>query len=121
VIFVDDILIYSKTPKKHREHLRNALKRLWREQLYAKLKKCEFWLNSMYFIRHMISSEGVAVEPKKVKAIVEWTRLTSVFEIQNFLGLTSYYRCFIEGFLKLLRPLTTLTKKNAHFVWTDEC
>jgi hypothetical protein len=75
----------------------------------------------MYFLRHVISGEGVAVDPKKVKAIVEWTRLTSVFEIRSFLGLAGYYRRFIEGFSKLSGLLTALTKKNARFLWTDEC
>jgi hypothetical protein len=114
-------LIYLRTPKEHEEHLWKALERLQREKLYAKLEKCEFWLDSMSFLGHMISGEGVAVDPEKVKAVVEWTRPTSVFEIRSFLGLTGYYRCFIEGFLKLLEPLTALTRKNARFVWTDEC
>jgi hypothetical protein len=69
----------------------------------------------------VISSEGIAVDPEKVKAMVEWTRPTSVFEIWSFLGLAGYYRCFIEGFSKLSGPLTVLTRKNAHFVWIDEC
>ena len=95
VVFIDDILIYSKTPEEHKEYLRKALERLRREKLYAKLEKCEFWLNSMSFLRHMISGEGVAVDPKKVKALVEWTRPTSMFEIRSFLGLAGYYRRFI--------------------------
>jgi hypothetical protein len=100
--------------------LRKALERLWREKLYAKLEKCEFWLDNVSILGHVISGEGIAVDPEKVKAVVEWTRPTSVFQIQSFLGLTGYYQCFIENFLKLLGPLTTLTRKNAHFVWTDE-
>jgi hypothetical protein len=75
----------------------------------------------MFFLGHVISSEGVAIDPEKMKAIVEWTRPTSVFEICSFLGLAGYYRRFIEGFSKLLGPLTTLTKKNPRFVGTDEC
>jgi hypothetical protein len=118
VVFIDDILIYSRTSK---EHLLKALERFRREKLYAKLKKCEFWLDSVSFLGHVIYGEGVAVDPKKVKVVVEWTRPTSVFEIQSFLGLADYYQCFIEGFSKLSGPLTTLTRKNAHFVWTDEC
>ena len=121
IVFTDNILIYLKTPKEHEEHLRKALERLRREKLYAKLEKCEFWLDSMSFLRHMISGKGVEVDPKKVKVVVEWTRLTSVFEILSFLGLTSYYRRFIEGFSKLSKPLTALTRKNARFVWMDEC
>jgi hypothetical protein len=97
------------------------LERLQREKLYAKLEKCEFWLDSVSFLEHVIFGEGVAVDLEKVKAVVEWTRPTSVFKIRSFLGLASYYRCFIEGFSKLLGPLTALTRKNACFVWRDEC
>ena len=86
-----------------------------------KLKKCEFWLDSMSFLGHMIFSEGVAVDLEKVEVVVEWTRPTSVSKIRSFLGLVGYYRCFIEGFQKLSGPLTALTRKNALFVWTDEC
>jgi hypothetical protein len=121
VIFIDDILIYSRTLEEHEEHLQKALERLRREKLCAKLEKCEFWLDSVSFLGHVISGEGVAVDPEKVKAMVEWTRPTSMFKIRSFLRLVGYYRCFIEGFLKLLGPLTTLTRKNASFVWTNEC
>jgi hypothetical protein len=121
VVFINDILIYLRMSEEHKEHLWKALERLWREKLYAKLKKCEFWLDNVSFLGHVISGEGVAVDPKKLKAVVEWARLTSVFEIQSLLGLASYYQCFIKGFPKLSGPLTTLTRKNAHFVWTDEC
>jgi hypothetical protein len=116
VVFIDDILIYSKTSEEHEEHLRKVLERLRSEKLYAKLEKCEFWLDSMSFLGHVISGKGVAVDPKKLKAVVEWTRPTSMFEIMSFLGLAGYYRCFIKGFSKLSGPLTTLTRKNARFV-----
>jgi hypothetical protein len=92
------------------------LERLRNEKLYAKLEKCEFWLDSMSFLGHAISGKGVAVDPEKVKAVVEWTRPTSMFEIRSFLELAGYYRRFIEGFSKLSGPLTTLTRKNARFV-----
>jgi hypothetical protein len=81
---------------------------------------CKFWLDSVSFLGHVISSEGVAVNLEKVKAMVEWTRPICVFEIQSFLGLASYYRRFIEGFSKLSGPLTALTRKNARFIWMDE-
>ena len=120
VVFIDDILIYSMTPEEHEDHLLKALERLRREQLYAKLKKCKFWLDSLSFLGHVISGEGVAVDLEKVKAVMEWTRTTSVFEVQSFLVLIGYYRCFIEGFSKLSGPYTTLTKKNTRYVWIYE-
>ena len=81
IIFIDDILIYSRMSEEHEEHLRKALERLKREKFYAKLEKCEFWLDSVSFLGHVIFGEGVAIDPKKVKVVVEWTRPTSVFEI----------------------------------------
>jgi hypothetical protein len=81
VVFIDDILIYSRTSEEDEEHLRKALERLRREKLYAKLEKCEFWLDNVSFLGHMIFGEGVVVDLEKVKAIVEWTRSTRVFEV----------------------------------------
>jgi hypothetical protein len=121
VVFIDDILIYSKTSEEHKEHLWKVLERLRSEKLYAKLKKCEFWLDNVSFLGHVIYRKGVAVNSEKVKVVVKWTRPASVFEIRSFLGLAGYYRCFIKGFSKLSGPLTALTRKNVHFVWTDEC
>jgi hypothetical protein len=91
VVFIDDILVYSKTLKEHEEHLRKILERLRSEKLYAKLEKYKFWLDSVSFLGHVISGKGVAIDPEKVKVVVEWTRPTSVFEIQSFLGLIGYY------------------------------
>ena len=120
-VFIDDILIYSKMSEEHEEQLQKALERLQRVQLYAKLEKYKFWLDSVDFLGHVICREGVAIDPEKVKAMVEWTRPISVFEIIIFLGLTGHYQRFIEGFSKLLGPLTALTKKNARYVWTEKC
>jgi hypothetical protein len=91
VVFIDDILIYSKTSEEHKEHLRKVLERLRSEKLYAKLDKCKFWLDSVSFLGYVISRKGVAVDSKKLKVVVEWTRPTSLFEIRSFLGLASYY------------------------------
>ena len=88
VVFINDILIYSKMLEEHEEHLWKALERFQREQLYAKLKKWDFWLDSMSFLGHMIFGEGVVVDSEKVKAVVEWTRPISVFEIWNLLVIT---------------------------------
>jgi hypothetical protein len=84
-------------------------------------EKCEFWLDSVSFLGPVNSGEGVVVDPEKVKAVVEWTRPISLFEVRSLLGLGDYYRRFIEGFSKLLAPLIALTKKNACYVWMNEC
>nr|KYP49089.1 Transposon Ty3-I Gag-Pol polyprotein [Cajanus cajan] len=87
VVFIDDILVYSKTREEHAEHLRIVLQTLKEKQLYAKLSKCEFWLNSVSFLGHVISERGIAVDPSKVEAVLEWKTPKSVFEIRSFLGL----------------------------------
>ncbi|XP_019420672.1 PREDICTED: uncharacterized protein LOC109330854 [Lupinus angustifolius] len=121
VIFIDDILIYSKDQEEHAKHLRIVLQILKDNQLYAKLPKCKFWLESVNFIGHVISSEGIIVDPAKVGKMMEWNFLKSVTEIGSFLGLARYYRKFIEGFSKLALPLTMLTRKDKAFVWTGKC
>ena len=120
VVFINDILIYSKSLEEH-DHLRYVLQRLRDKQLYAKFSKCGFWLDKVTFLGHVVSKDGISVDPLKVEAIVNWERPTNVHEIRSFLQLAGYYRHFVEGFSKLSGPLTTLTRKNAHFLWTDEC
>jgi hypothetical protein len=115
VVFVDDILVYSTNHQDHGEHLKTVLRILREKKLYAKLKKCEFWLEEVAFLGHVISKDGIAVDPSKIEAVTKWERPTNVHEIRSFLGLAGYYRRFVEGFSKLSGPLTALTKKNAHF------
>jgi len=112
VIFIDDILAYSKTREEHEEHLRVMLQTLKFNRLYAKLSKCEFWLEKVSFLGHVIS---------KVEAVMSWESPKLVFEIKSFLGLPGYYRRFIEGFSKLALPLTKLTPKGQAFVWDAQC
>jgi hypothetical protein len=121
VVFIDDILVYSNSFEEHEEHLRQTLQTLRDHQLYAKLSKCEFWLKRVTFLGHVISAEGVFVDPQKVEAILKWERPTSVTEIRSFLGLVGYYRRFIEGFSLIATPLTQLTRKNKKWVWSEEC
>jgi hypothetical protein len=97
------------------------LQRLREKWLYAKFSKCEFWLNQVFFLGHVVSRDGISVDPKKVEAVVNWERSTSVHEIRSFLGLAGYYRHFVERFSKLSGPLTALTRKNTFFLWMDEC
>ena len=121
VVFIDDILVYSKTREEHDEHLRIVLQTLRDRQLYAKWSKCQFWLSEVSFLGHVISQVGIAVDPSKVRAVLEWESPKSVSEIRSFLGLAGYYRKFILDFSKLALPLTTLTRKGQPFVWTDKC
>ena len=95
IVFIDDILIYSETAELHRKHLHAVLRTLWESQLYAKFSKCEFWLDNMKFLGHVISGDGVSVDPDKVEAVLNWSKLTSVTEIWSFLGLVGYYWRFV--------------------------
>uniref|UniRef100_A0A8R7UFA4 Reverse transcriptase domain-containing protein n=1 Tax=Triticum urartu TaxID=4572 RepID=A0A8R7UFA4_TRIUA len=112
VVFIDDILIYSKTEEEHAQHLEIVLQTLRKHKLYAKLKKCDFWLNKVSFLGHVILGEGISPDPTKIQAVVDWKRPTTVTEIRSFLGLSGYYRTFIKGFAQLAAPLTQLTRKG---------
>jgi hypothetical protein len=101
VVFIDDILIYSKRAKEHGQHLRVVLEKLRRHKLYVKFSKCEFWLEKVAFLGHIRTAEGVAVDPKKVKAVSHWQQPTNDSEVRSFLELARYYRRFIEGFSKI--------------------
>ena len=109
MVFVDDILIYSQSKDEHEDHLRIVLHALRDHQLYAKFRKCDFWLIEVKFLGHVVSASGVSVDPDKVEAVMSWERPKSVFEIRSFLGLAGYYRRFIEDFSCLAAPMTRLT------------
>ncbi|GJR71973.1 putative reverse transcriptase domain-containing protein [Tanacetum coccineum] len=109
IVFIDDILIYSKSRKEHEGHLKLILNLLKKEELYAKFSKCEFWLSKVQFLGHVIDSEGIHVDPAKIEAIKDWASPKTPTEIRQFLGLAGYYRRFIEGFSKIARPMTKLT------------
>ncbi len=121
VVFIDDILVYSRTPEEHAEHLRIVLGELRKHQLYAKFSKCEFWLRQVGFLGHILNQEGVAVDPEKVKAILDWKPPANVTDVRSFLGMAGYYRRFIEGFSTVAKPITQLLKKDKKFVWTEAC
>ena len=106
IVFIDDILIYSASEHEHTDHLRIVMQTLKDHELYAKFSKCEFWLTQVAFLGHIISAEGIAVDPAKIKAIQEWQAPKTVGEIQSFLGLAGYYKRFVEGFSKISAPLT---------------
>jgi len=108
VVFIDDILIYSKDREEYADQLRTVLQTLKEHQLYCKLKKCEFWFEEMLFLGHVIIKEGIKINPQKVKAITEWSRPTNVTKIKSFLGLAGYYRKFVKDFSKIASSLTNL-------------
>jgi hypothetical protein len=121
IVFIDDILIFSKTMEEHEDHLRLVLEKLRSNQLYAKFSKCEFWLTKIVFLGHVISTGGVSVDPGKVNDVLNWMPPTTASEIQSFLGLAGYYRRFIKDFSKIAKPMMKLLEKNKAFEWTTEC
>ncbi|XP_050216386.1 uncharacterized mitochondrial protein AtMg00860-like [Mercurialis annua] len=121
IVFIDDILIYSRTEEEHAQHLWIVLQTLREYQLHAKFSKCEFLLKEVAFLGHVISQSGIKVDPKKIEAVIEWKLPDSVTEVRSFLGLAGYYRRFVQDFSKIAVPLTKLTQKNAKLNWTDQC
>jgi hypothetical protein len=121
VVFIDDILIYSKTKEDHANHICVVLQPLHDHRLYAKFSKYEFWLDSVKFLGHTISCEGISVDPTKVQEVMDWKPPTLVHQIRSFLGLAGYYRRFILDFSKIAKPMTELLKKEVKFRWDDKC
>ncbi|GJU13558.1 putative reverse transcriptase domain-containing protein [Tanacetum coccineum] len=120
IVFIDDILIYSKSEEEHEVHLKTILDLLKTEKLYAKFSKCEFWLKEVQFLGHVVNRDGIHVDPSKVESVKNWKTPESPTEIRSFLGLAGYYRRFIENFSKIAKPLTLLTQKNKAYVWGDK-
>ena len=98
IVFIDDILVYSKSKKEHEEHLRIVLGMLREKKLYAKFSKCEFWLDSVSFLGHVVSKDGVMVDPSKIETVRNWVRPTNMSDVRSIVGLASYYRRFVKGF-----------------------
>eukprot|EP00253_Pinus_taeda_P020294 PITA_20294 len=121
LIFIDDILIYSRSKEEHEEHLRMVLQTLREHQLYAKLSKCDFYKEEIQYLGHVISKEGIVVDPEKIKTILDWPVPKDVADIRSFMGLARYYRRFVEGFSRVAYPITSLQKKGRTFRWSSEC
>ena len=121
VVFIDDILIYSKSEEEHSKHLRLVLGTLICYLLYAKFSKCQFWLKKVGFLRHIVSASGISVDPTLVKSILNRKAPTNQTEFRSFLVLVGYYYKFVEGFSSIARPLTKLLKKYHKFNWTNKC
>jgi hypothetical protein len=121
LVFINDILIFSKTEEEHKKHLRLLLEKLRSNKLYSKFIKCEFWLTEVTFLGHVISAGGVSIDPGKVKDVLNWMPPTTASEIQSFLGLAGYYYRFINDFSKIAKTMTKLLEKNKAFEWIAEC
>ncbi|GJV25922.1 putative reverse transcriptase domain-containing protein [Tanacetum coccineum] len=120
IVFIDDILIYSRDEKEHEEHLKAILELLKKEKLYAKFSKSEFWISKVQFLGHVIDSRGIHVDLAKIESIKDWASPKTPTEIRQFLGLAGYYRRFIEGFSKIAKSMTKLTQKGIKFDWGEK-
>jgi hypothetical protein len=121
VVFIDDILVYSRNEEEHEGHLRLVLQKFRDHKLYSKLSKSEFWLKQVAFLGHVVSKGGIFVDPSNVQDVLSWKTPTSVSDIQSFLGLAGYYQRFIEGFSKISKPMMELLEKDKQFHWTATC
>jgi hypothetical protein len=119
-VFIDSILIYSRTTEEHCKHLRLVLQCQREHKLYGKLSKCSVYQSKIHYLGHVISDEGIVVDPTKVEAIMEWPASRNVPKMCSFMGLAGYNRRFVEGFSKIANPITELQKKNKKFVWTEK-
>jgi len=121
IVFIDDILEYSKNEEEHAKNL-VAVARLLREhQLYAKLNKCIFFQTKVHYLGNVVSKEGIAVDREKIRAIMEWVAPKNVDEVRSFMGLAGYYRRFMRNFLHIAYPITSLQRKGKKFEWIAEC
>jgi hypothetical protein len=121
VVFIDDILVYSKNMEEHEEHLRIVLQRLQEHQLYAKFSKCEFWIDEVPFLGHVMSPKRIVVDVGKVRDVVDWKPPTIVHQVRSFVGLVGYYQRLIPNFSKIAKSITELSKKGTKYVWSKDC
>src|SRR5829696_7248203 len=118
IVYIDDILIYSKNEEDHAQHVRKVLELLRQNRMYGKITKCEFFKEAVEYLGHIISSQGIATDPKKVEAVQKWPVPANLKDVQSFLGLCNYYCQFIQDYSKIAAPLTDLTHKDMPFNWT---
>ncbi|KAL0442643.1 UNVERIFIED_CONTAM: Retrovirus-related Pol polyprotein from transposon [Sesamum latifolium] len=121
VVYLDDIIIYSRTLVEHVEHLRQVLARLREYELYAKVLKCSFAQETISFLGHIVDRGRIRMDPKKVQAIEEWKPPSDVHDLRSFLGLANYYRRFVKSYSEIARPMTDLLKKTETWNWTPQC
>ena len=118
IVFIDDILVYSKNEEEHVENLASVLILLREYHSYAKLSKCNFFQTELHYLGHVVSKDGIEVDPEKFKVIMEWAAPRNVDEVRSFMGLTRYYGSFIRKFSQIAYPITSLQRKGNGFEWT---
>ena len=121
VVYLDDILIYSKDMESHQQHVREVLCHLWQHQLFAKPEKCKFHSDSVEYLGYCLSSNGLIMSPDKIQTILDWPEPRKVKDIQSFLGFANFYRCFIFNYSDIVVPLTQLTQKDASWIFSEDC
>ena len=121
VVYLDDIVIYSRTLEEHVNHLSLVLSQLRKYTLYVKMEKCEFAQQEIKLLGHLVSKNQVRMDPKKLQAIVDWKERRHVKDLRSFLGLANYYRKFIVGYSKRATTLKDLLKKDTKWVWSERC
>ena len=121
IVFIDNILVYSKTDIEHQGHLRKVLAILRENKLYAKFSKCELWLRQVSFLEHVVSKDGISINPTKVEVVTKWEHPTTVTKVRSFLELARYYRRFVQNFARIVSPLTQVMRKRVLFTWNDAC
>jgi len=121
LVYLDDILVFSKSPEEHVQHLQLVLQRLRDHDLYAKSAKCSFNQPELEFLGHVVGSDGIKVDPKKTAVVRDWAVPQNISELRSFLGLTNYFRRFVQGYANLVGSLTNLLRKDVPFVWSADC
>ena len=121
IVFIDDILVYSRTMEEHELRLKMVIEKLRDKERYSKFLKCEFLLRKIAFLGHVLSEERIFVDPSKVKAVSQWKQQRNPIEMESFLRLARYYQRFVDGFSKIPTLMTILTCKNVKFEWMDAC
>jgi RNase H-like domain found in reverse transcriptase/Reverse transcriptase (RNA-dependent DNA polymerase)/Integrase zinc binding domain/Chromo (CHRromatin Organisation MOdifier) domain/Retroviral aspartyl protease len=120
-IYLDDILIFSKTEEEHLIHVRKVLEVLRKNKFYAKKSKCSFMSDNLLYLGHVVDKEGVKVDPGKIAAVTTWPPPKDLQQLRSFLGFANYFRKFIQGYSQMVLPLTDLTRKSVHYAWTPKC
>ena len=118
VVFIDDILIFSKSADEHKRHIEIVLPELRKHKILLKPSKCVWAQTKLPYLGHIIGRNGIKPDPKKVQSVVDWPTPTCLREVLQFLGLTNFFIKFIQGYANLTKPMTDLSKKNVPFDWT---